>query len=314
MKYCRLEKESVMLNRPMASVIEWVTRTDYLIKAVAISSIAVPAFFATVTLFSTVTMLSMGAQAQDLTGKDIAELVDQADSGWQDEEARALMTLYAADGRSVSRRLRSRSLEVSNDGNRNLVIFDQPLDVKGTVFLTHTHDAGNDDQWLFLPAIKRIKRISSSNRSGPFMGSEFAYEDISSEEVSRYRYDGLHSGLCSGEQITEGQAKDSSAGLQCYIYNRYPVDKSSGYTRQIMYVDKEHYRIMRVDYFDRKNSLQKTLKREQYLQVGKFWRAKHWVMQNHLNNKKTIVEWGDWKFTSGFGKRDFEKSALDSYR
>lgn len=298
-----------MFNRPMDYVIEWVTRVAYLIKGAVVF-----AFFVTAAVFSTVAMLSSGAQAQELSGKKIAKLVDQADSGWQDEEARALMTLYAADGRSVSRRLRSRSLEVANDGNRNLVIFDQPLDVKGTVFLTHTHDAGNDDQWLYLPAIKRTKRISSSNRSGPFMGSEFAYEDISSEEVSRYRYDGLHSGLCSGEQTTEGKVEGNNSGLQCYIYNRYPVDKSSGYTRQIMHVDKEHYRIMRVDYFDRKNSLQKTLKREKYRQVGQFWRAKHWVMQNHLNNKKTIVEWGDWQFSSGFGKRDFEKSALDSYR
>ena len=302
-----------MFNHSKTAVNEWATRTLYWVKDTVFPALLF------CPLFAVAAMLSMGAEAQELSGKDIAELVDQADSGWQDEESKALMTLYAANGRSVSRRLRSRSLEVANDGNRNLVIFDQPLDVKGTVFLTHTHDAGNDDQWLFLPAIKRIKRIASSNRSGPFMGSEFAYEDISSEEVSKYSYDGLHSGLCSGQQITaeqavEEQGASSSAGLQCYIYNRYPVDKSSGYTRQIMYVDKTHYRIMRVDYFDRKNSLQKTLKRDQYLQVGKFWRAKHWVMQNHLNNKKTIVEWGDWQFASGFGKRDFEKSALDSYR
>lgn len=137
------------------------------------------------------------------------------------------------------------------------------------------------------------------------MGSEFAYEDISSEEISRYTYDGLHSGQCGG---------DDGVAIDCHIYNRYPVDKSSGYTRQVMFVDKQHFRVMQVDYFDRKNSLQKTLKREKYQQLGKYWRAKYWVMQNHLNKKKTIVQWGDWQFASGFGKRDFEKSALDGYR
>jgi len=253
-------------------------------------------------LFAT---LSVQANSEALNAEHIAQRVDAADSGWQDEEVKAQMTLYAADGRSVSREIRSRSLEVSDDGDRSLVVFDQPLDVKGTVFLTHTHDVGNDDQWLFLPALKRTKRIASSNRSGPFMGSEFAYEDISSEEVSRYTYDDLRSAAC-GEPF--------AAERQCHIYNRYPVDKSSGYTRQQVYVDQEHYRVLKIDYYDRKNSHQKTLTRNDYQKFGNYWRAKQWVMQNHLNQKKTVVEWSDWKFSSGFQLRDFERSALSRYR
>ena len=65
-----------------------------------------------------------------------------------------------------------------NEGDKSLSIFDTPADVEGTIFLSHTKIKNPDDQWLFLPALKRVKRISSSNKSGPFMGSEYAYEDL----------------------------------------------------------------------------------------------------------------------------------------
>ncbi len=258
-------------------------------------------YIASLILFTT--LISSHSFAQNESALDIALRVDQADSGWKDQEVNATMTLYAANGRSVTRALRSLSLE-SNEGDRSLVIFDQPRDVKGTVFLTHTYKQGNDDQWLFLPAIKRIKRISSSNRSGPFMGSEFAYEDISSEEIERYTYDGLQASQCSN---------DNNESIDCYIYNRYPVDKSSGYTKQIVSVDKSHYRILNIDYYDRKDSHQKTLTREQYQKFGNYWRASRWLMVNHLNNKKTTVEWDGWQFASGLSPREFEKAALKNY-
>ena len=61
-----------------------------------------------------------------------------------------------------------------------------PKDVKGTATLTFTHKVGPDDQWLYLPALKRVKRITSENRSGSFVGSEFAYEDLGSQELEKY--------------------------------------------------------------------------------------------------------------------------------
>ena len=67
-------------------------------------------------------------------------------------------------------------------------MFDEPRDVKGTALLIHAHRESADDQWLYLPALKRVKRISSSNQSGSFMGSEFAYEDMSSPEVEKFTY------------------------------------------------------------------------------------------------------------------------------
>ena len=102
------------------------------------------------------------------------------DIGWTTSESTLQMVLRNAQGDESSRQLRIKSLEVHGEGDKGLTIFDQPLDVKGTAFLNHSHVDGADDQWLFLPALKRVKRIASQNKSGPFMGSEFAYEDLSS--------------------------------------------------------------------------------------------------------------------------------------
>jgi outer membrane lipoprotein-sorting protein len=241
------------------------------------------------------------AHAESNKGLEIAKQADAVDRGWVDEQVQSVMTLKAADGREVKRILRTRSLEMENDGDRSLVIFDLPGDVKGTVFLTYSHKTGDDDQWLYLPALKRVKRISSSNRSGPFMGSEFAFEDVSSEEIERYSYSYVGEEICAGT-------------LECYVYERIPVEQNSGYSKQIVYADKDKFRIHRIEYFDRKGEHQKTLLRKNYKQYGNFWRADRWEMVNHQKNKSTFIDWSDRKFGSGLTLDDFNQNSIRRFR
>jgi len=123
------------------------------------------------------------ALASTEKGLEIAIAADSRDKGFGDTTADMTMTLTDKYGQSTSRVIRNRTLEGSDEGDKSIVIFDSPGDVRGTAFLSHTKKTDTDDQWLFLPALKRVKRIASSNKAGPFMGSEFAYEDISSQEV-----------------------------------------------------------------------------------------------------------------------------------
>ena len=141
--------------------------------------------------------------------------------------------------------MKNKTLEGTTDGDKSLIIFEKPRDVKGTATLTFTHKEGSDDQWLYLPAIKRVKRISSNNKSGPFMGSEFAYEDLSSQEVEKYNYKHLRD--------------ETFDGKDCYVVERIPMDKYSGYTKQVAWIDKAEYRALKIDFYDRKKSLLKTL-------------------------------------------------------
>ena len=129
------------------------------------------------------TLVSNGAfalSAEEKKGLDISIEAKKRDLGWQDSTADMLMLLRNQQGQESIREIKIRSLEVNDDGDKSLTIFNKPRDVKGTAFLSFSHPVAADDQWLFLPALKRVKRISSRNKSGPFMGSEFAFEDLSS--------------------------------------------------------------------------------------------------------------------------------------
>ena len=121
-------------------------------------------------------------------GLEIATEVIKRDQGWGDTSSKMTMILKDKYGQSTQRSLRNKSLEGSTEGDKSLVIFDTPGDVRGTAFLSHTKKTGSDDQWLYLPALKRVKRIASSNKAGPFMGSEFSFEDIASQEIEKYAY------------------------------------------------------------------------------------------------------------------------------
>ena len=141
------------------------------------------------------------AQSPEEKGLAIAQEADRRDTGWGDQSADMVMVLRNRQGQESTRRIRNRSLEVTGDGDKALSIFDDPADVKGTAFLSFTHATRPDDQWLYLPALKRVKRIASANKSGPFMGSEFAYEDIASQEVDKYTYQWLRNETLEGREV-----------------------------------------------------------------------------------------------------------------
>lgn len=244
---------------------------------------------------------SVLAQPPEELGLAIAQEADRRDSGFKDFVAKLQMILTNQQGEVSHRRLRSRTLEVERDGEKRIMIFDTPADIKGTALLTYTHNKSSDDQWLYLPALKRVKRIASSNKSGPFVGSEFAYEDLGSQEVEKYRYKYLRDEPCDGGE--------------CFVIERYPVDRQSGYTRQVLWLDKAEYRAWKLEYYDRKNELLKVLKFSDYRQyLGKYWRAGKMMMVNVQTNKRTLLKWSDYRFRTGLTDRDFNRVSLKRAR
>jgi outer membrane lipoprotein-sorting protein len=234
-------------------------------------------------------------------GLAIAVEADRRDSGFGDSSALLKMTLSTSGGDTVKREMRQKTLEVADDGDKTIMVFDNPRDIKGTAVLTYSHKSGSDDQWLYLPALKRVKRISSSDKSGPFMGSEFAFEDLSSQEVEKYNYKYL------GEETVDGE--------DCFVVERLPLDEKSGYTRQVVWVDKAEYRPRKIDYFDRRGELLKTMTMRGYQQyLDKFWRATDMIMHNHQTNKTTTLTYTNYQFQSGMQEQEFTRNALSNVR
>jgi outer membrane lipoprotein-sorting protein len=242
---------------------------------------------------------SLAQQTDEDLGRQIAEEADRRDLGWGDNASVMRMILRNRNGDESVRELRRQVLEnnVEGEGDKSLIVFDAPRDVTGTALLSHTKILDPDDQWLFLPALKRVKRISSSNKSGPFVGSEFAYEDLVSQEVDKYDYNFLREEIC-GE-------------LECFVVERYPLYENSGYARQVVWWDKDEYRIQRIDFYDRKDSLLKTLIYDGYRQyLGEYWRPDLMTMENHQNGKSTDLVFAEWRFASGLSEGEFTPSRL----
>ncbi len=242
----------------------------------------------------------LGASPEE-RGFEIARERDRRDTGFIDSRVEASMVLRNRQGQESRRQMRVSRLEQRDDGDKTLVIFDNPRDVKGTALLSHTHRKGSDDQWLYLPALKRVKRISSGNRSGPFVGSEFSYEDLLSEELAKYTYKYLRD--------------ENLGGKSCYVIERYPVYRNSGYTKQVLWLDKTEYRVWKIEHYDRKRTKLKTLTYSGYQRyLGRYWRAAKFDMRNHQNGKSTEIHFQKWTFRNGLSDRDFDQASLKRVR
>ncbi len=259
-------------------------------------------FVVPVLLTAFLSPLSVSAQTTpEQRGFEISQEADKRGNGFDDFRAEMEMILKNRHGDESRRYIRVMGLEVDGDGDKGLSIFEEPADVKGTAMLTHSHKVETDDQWLFLPALKRVKRIASRNKSGPYMGSEFAYEDLGSQELEKYTYSYM------GDEVYDG--------MDCFVVARDPVDKYSGYTRQVSWIDKAEYRPLKTDFYDRKNALLKTLTFIGYKKyLEHHWRPDEMFMENHQTGKTTRIVWKNYRFRTGLKDSDFQVNDLKRAR
>ena len=249
-------------------------------------------------VFFSLNLTGLKAQPSENKGLEIARKAEEADRGFQSSTVSLKMILRNQNGQVSERLLSNQILELTEDGDKSLIVFHSPRDVNGTATLTYTHKTGPDDQWLYLPAVARVKRISSDNKSGPFMGSEFAYEDLSSQEVEKYAYKYLRS-----ERLN---------GFNTEVVERDPVDEKSGYTRQVVWYNKDkNYRLEKIEFYDRKNALLKTLTYHDYRQYeNKFWRAARMLVVNRQTGKETELLFDHYAFKTGLTDMDFTQNSL----
>ena len=151
----------------------------------------IPSAFAMLSAVTFITPVWAAAASSDAQqrGYEIAAQSDRSDRGFGVSRVDVMMHLEDASGRKSSRSLSMLTKVADEDkGDKSLIVFNSPADVQDTKLLSHAQILEPDDQWLYLPALKRVKRISSANKSGPFVGSEFAFEDFTAQELNKYEY------------------------------------------------------------------------------------------------------------------------------
>ena len=235
-------------------------------------------------------------------GKVIFTELDERDFGFGNYTVNVQMTLKNSHGQESVREMRNKTFEIedTSQGDKTIIVFDKPRDLKGTAFLTFSRILEPDKQWMYLSEVGRVKRILSKNKSGPFLGSEFAFEDISSQEVEKYSYKYLKQDKC-GENMD----------MECFVVERYPLYEYSGYTKHVTWVDTVEFRPIKTDFYDRKKELVKTLEYNGYQKyLDKYWRADEFNMINHQNGKSTNLQWQNYDFDAGLKENDFTKAKL----
>ncbi len=203
------------------------------------------------------------------------------DEGWKSMSTTMEMELIDATGRKSTRTVKKDSLEEIGEPDKTLGIFVSPTDIKGTVMLTFEHPTGSDSQWLYMPSIKRTKKINAKNKSGSFVGSEFSWEDISTTELTKFRY------------------KYVGEDAKYWIVERVPTYEFSGYSKETTYVNKQNYQTEKIEFFDKKGDMLKTLTLTEWREyAGRYWRALHFDMKNVQNNKQTVLRLSNYELGS----------------
>lgn len=243
----------------------------------------------------------IGNTANASSGDSIIEAVDSHEDGYRNLKSNVTMILDNGAGRTRERHLDVYTIESLPFGDKRRFVFNQPADINGTAVLIHSNVVKDDDQWVYLPAFKRIKRVASRNKSSPFVGSEYSYEDLASQEQPKYINAYLQSVDC-GE-------------LKCDMVERVPNFPNSAYSKIVVYVDKQHRRYRKVEYFDKSGKHTKTQLLEDYqLYDKRYWLANKSTMINHVNNKKTIMLWKNIQLKTAQNETQFTANALKRAR
>lgn len=235
------------------------------------------------------------------TGREIAQRVKDRPDG-DTRQSEMVMKLINKRGSVRERQLISYSIDVGKDkkDRKSMMFFQYPGDVKGTAFLTWDYDeiGKDDDKWLYLPAMKKTRRISgSSAKKDYFMGSDFTYDDMGSRNVDEDTHELL------GEELVDGQ--------KCWKLQSVPKDNRDIYSKKIAWIRQDCLIPVRVEYYDKMGALQRQLEMSDIEKVDGFWVAKKMQMTNVQTQHQTVLEFKNPKYDLPLDESKFNVNTLE---
>ncbi len=199
----------------------------------------------------------------------------------RDEQERQLVKLVSKTGAVKERIVARYMLNGPDDLNKILVRFLAPRDVENTTLLTWEAKDGNDDQWLYLPATKKPKRIAASGKKNRFMGTDFSYEDLLPENLSLHRY------TLVGRESVDGQ--------ECFVVEAVPATErqaaDTAYSKRRIWIRTDNHAVSKREYYDHQGRLEKVETKRKLVNVkGSAWRADETEMHDVLQGTKTMLK------------------------
>jgi hypothetical protein len=243
--------------------------------------------------------------ADDPKAREVMTRVDDRDDG-DDQTSNLQMVLIDKRGKQRIRELRSFTKDVGED-THSMLFFLSPADVEDTGFLTYDYDEADrdDDQWLYLPALKKTKRIASSDKSGSFMGSDFSYADMTDRPLENYEFKLLQEGDVDGHPV--------------WVIESTPIDKDeideTGYTKSIQFVRKDNDVVVRSKIWVKKGKRNKYMEVQELEQIDGIW-VPTLVTMTTKNGKqtlhKTVLRTSNVKFNQELDLDDFSIRGLET--
>ncbi len=241
-------------------------------------------------------LVFINVNAQKLTGLKVMEKVYNRPTG-NDMQSTLTMTLINSQGDKRVRVIRQ-FIRQFGQVEKKIMFFVSPADVKNTSFMNWSYDeeGKDDDQWIYLPALKKIKRISSDSKGDYFMGSDFTYDDLGNRKPT----DDTHK-ILRTEKVN---------GLECYVVESTPKDEDYMYSKTITWVVKDRWYGVKKEFYDEDGDLLKTLNIEKVQNIKGYWIIEKAVMNNVQTKHKTIMELKNVKINTGIPASKFTQRMM----
>lgn len=235
------------------------------------------------------------------TANEIAKKVHDLPNG-KTSSSIISITLVDKNGKNRNREIVSYTMKEGTT-DKTVLVFKTPRDVAGISYLSYDYPDKADgstvdsDSWIYLPAMKKVRRVSGSSKDDDFQGTDFTYDDLGNRSLSKDNF-----AILGSEKVN---------GVDCWILEAKAKDSKAKVSRRVSWIDKKTYVTYKGEYYDKQNRLQKTLICENIKQIKGYWTTQKMTMTNVQTNHKTIYEIKDLKYDEAVNKSFFTVSSLE---
>lgn len=242
------------------------------------------------------TLTTLTFAQEKITGLEIIKNVYNRPTG-KDMQSDLTMTLINSQGDQRIRKIKQFSRDFG-ETEKKIMFFISPADVRNTSFMNWSYDeeGKDDDQWIYLPALKRVKRISSDSQSDYFMGSDFTYDDLGERRASEDSHKLLREETVNSEN--------------CYVVESIPKEEDYMYSRTVTWIIKDKWIGLKKEFYEEDGELLKILNVKKYEKISDYWIIVHTKMQNVQREHTTDMKLENVKLDVGISENKFTERMM----